>query len=108
MVADAAELMRAHESGERRMIADRNMSCQRRVVGEYIARSDYAIVRDVGLGHKQILVADRSQRAAAHRAAVHRYILAYDVAPSDYEARIFAFVLQVLRRLADRGERIDL
>src|SRR5215475_428543 len=99
--------MHAYEGGDSGLIADRNVSGERRVVGEYIARSDYAIVRDVGLGHEQIVVAHRSQRSAARRAAVHRHIFADDVAPPDHQARLFTFEFQVLRRLAERSEWIN-
>src|SRR5262249_33165132 len=60
------------------------------------------------LGHEQIAVPDRGQRAAPGRAAVHRHAFAYDIAPADHEARLLALKLQVLRRLADRSERVDL
>src|SRR5262249_54600335 len=92
---------------ERDMIADSHMSCERHAVGEHIFRSDCAIVRDVRLGHKQVVVAHRGQRAATSRAAVHRHAFADDVASSDHEARLLAFELQVRWRLADRGEGID-
>src|SRR5262245_16138141 len=107
MVADAAELMHAHVGAERGLIAYCDVPGERRAVGEHVAGSDYAIVRDVGLGHEQVVVADRGQRAAARGAAVHRHAFADDVTPSDHQTSLFASEFQVLRRLAHRGEGVD-
>ena len=46
--------------------------------------------------------------AAAARAAVNRHELAENVAAADDEARLFSAELQILRREADRRERIHL
>ena len=72
------------------------MSGKRGCVCHDDAIADQAIVRDVGLGHDQAVVADFGQHAAAGSAAVNSYEFAYFVALANACFRRFAFVLQIL------------
>ena len=58
MRTDVAKLVDADEGSEYRVVFDGDVPGQRSQVGEDVARTDYAIVRDVGLRHEQIVVAD--------------------------------------------------
>lgn len=100
--------MNSHESAEYGVVFHRHVSGQRCAIGKNIVRTDYAIVRNVRLSHKQIVIADRSDESASSRAAIHRHTFADDVAFADDQFCIFALKLQVLRRLTKRGEREDL
>jgi hypothetical protein len=67
-----------------------------------------AVVRHVRVRHEQIAIADRRHAAAARRAAMNRDELAEHVVSADDELGRLALELQILRRQADRRERIDL
>jgi hypothetical protein len=69
--------------------------------------ADGAVVRDVGVGHQQVVVADAGHAAAARRAAMDGHELADHVAVADHHPRRLAAELQVLRHQADRGHRED-
>src|SRR3546814_19830999 len=62
---------------------------------------------DLAARHEQAAVADRSDHAAPLGAEVHGDVLTDHVVGADAQFRGLALVLQVLRGLADRGERID-
>ena len=62
----------------------------------------------MGLGHKEIIVADLRQAAAARRSAVDRHEFAYLVAFADLGSGRFTGVFEVLRGKADRNEWIDM
>ena len=67
-----------------------------------------AVVRHVRIGHQQIVAADPGHAVSGHGAAVHGDRFAEYVAIADFQAGGLAFVLLVLRRIADRGELINL
>ena len=81
---------------------------QRRGVAEDRVAADVAVVRDVGVGHQQVVVADAGDAAAARGAAMDGHELADDVAVADDDPRRLAAELQILRDQADRGHREDL
>ena len=70
--------------------------------------AERAVVRDVRVGHEQIVIADARHALIADGAAVDGAELADHVAIADLQARRLAGVFLVLRRLADRGELEDL
>ncbi len=67
VLRDAAELMDARERADRRVVADLDVAGQRRGVGEDDPASDVGVVRDVRVGHEQVVVADPRDPAAALR-----------------------------------------
>src|SRR6266849_3237223 len=86
-------------------VFDNDMSSQRRGVSHDDVAADLAIVRDVSVGHDQVVVPDPGEAAALHRAAINRDELANLVVIADLEARRLARVRNVLRRQANRRER---
>lgn len=104
---NAAELMHRAVSANRRVISDGHVPGQRACVGEDAMRADVAIVGDMRLCHKQVVVADGRQATATGCAAIQRYVFADDVALPDDEPRLFALVFQILWRLTDGSEGID-
>ena len=83
------------------------MAGEHHVVGQQDALAEPAIVRDVAIGEKYAFVADDRLAAAARRAGVHRHPLADQAIGADLQPRALAAIFQVLRFVADRGERED-
>ncbi len=86
-------------------VADGHVSGERDRVTEHAAAADGHIVRDVRIGHQQVVVADLCQQAAALGAAMNRDELADRVPVADPREGALAFVFLVLRGDADRGIR---
>ena len=55
VLADAAELMDRAERADRGEVADLDVAGQRGVVGEDRVRADVAVVRDVRVGHEEVV-----------------------------------------------------
>src|SRR6185295_3091465 len=70
--------------------------------------ADVAIVRDVCERHEEVVASDGGHTTARDRAAIHGREFAEHVAVTDLEPRRFAFVLEVLRRVADGRKLVDL
>src|SRR5271166_2262263 len=66
---------------------------------------DLTVMCDVRSDHKQAVIPDTGNHAAACRARVHRYVFADGVAGADHERRILAAVFEVLGFMPDRGKR---
>ena len=71
------------------------------------ALAEPAIVGDVAVGEQHAAVADDRLAAAALGAGVDRHALADQAIGADPQPRRLALVFEVLRRVADRGERED-
>ncbi len=108
VLADAAELVHRRPGADVREVLHGHVAAERRVRPEDGVVADAAIVRDVNVGHEHVAVADHRDAAAAARAAVDGDELAEDVPRPDHEPGGLALVLEILRREADRRERIDL
>ena len=80
---------------------------QHDVVGEDDVAADLAVVADVAVGEEGAAVADDGRHAAALGARVHGHAFADQAVAADLQRRGLAFVLEVLRLVADRGERED-
>src|SRR6266446_4235615 len=81
------------------------MPAQRRRVCHDDVTPNLAIMRNVGIGHDQVVVADLGASPALDRAAVDGDKLADYVMVADLQACRFACVGDVLRRQANRSER---
>ena len=99
--------MHAGISADVRVVLNDHVAGQGGGVGHDHAVAEDAIVGDVGLGHQQTVVADLRQHSAAGGAAMDGYKLSNLIAPADARFGRFAFVLQILRRQADRNKRKD-
>ena len=62
------------------------MTCESRCVGHNHAVANNAVMRNVGLGHKQTIVADLRLHATARRAAMNSHKFANVVAAADAPA----------------------
>ena len=78
---------------------------ERGCVGHDDVTPNLAIVRNVGIGHDQVVVADSSAAPAFHCAAVDGDILADFVMIANLQPCRFARIGDVLRRQAYRSER---
>src|ERR1043166_8112872 len=105
LFANAAELMDTGVSTDVRAILDHDVARERRSISHDDAVADQAIVRDMRLGHDEAIVADACDHAAACGAAMNRNELTDLISCADARLRRFAFVLEILRREADRDKR---
>ena len=69
--------------------------------------ADDAIVRDVGVGHHQHVIADDRAHPANLGAAMNRRELADGVVVANFESRRLAVKFQIRRRATNCGERED-
>lgn len=102
--ADRHTLVDASMARHLRSLADGDVSCEGRARGQHHARPDGAVVSDVHVRHDQTVVADRSQPAAARRAAAHMRMRVHGASSADPRVRGLAAVLEVLRAGANGGE----
>ena len=108
VLADAAELVNRRARADVGVGLDRDMAAQGRVRPEDRIVADGGIVRDVHVGHEDVAIPDRRDAAAAAGAAVDRHELAENVAAADHQPGRLTLILEILRREADRSERVDL
>ena len=85
-----------------------NVSGELRAVFENDAVADDAIVRDVRVGHDEIVAADARDVAAFVRAAVGGGKFAEFIGVAHFEPGALAVIGEVLRIAADGGERIKM
>src|ERR1700737_3705251 len=81
------------------------MPAERSRVRHNDVTANLAIVRNVGIGHDQVVVADPGASPALHRAAVDGDKLADYVMVADLQPCRFTRVGDVLRRQANRSKR---
>ena len=103
--ADAAELVDGGVAAEDDEVLDHGDAAERRVVAHDDAVADDAVMADMAARHEEALVANHRLAAPGHRAEMDGDVLADDVVSADAQTRVLALVLQVLRRMAQRGER---
>src|SRR5690349_9891542 len=80
-----------------RVLLDGHVTGQRGRIGHDHVVSDVTVMRDMGVGHDQAVASNPGQPGASRRATVDRHALADYVVVADFEARLLAFELQVLR-----------
>ena len=105
--ADANELVSGGAAAQNGEITDVAMAGQHDVVGQNNALANATIMRDMGVGQEHRARANDCFRAAARGAGVHRHAFANEAVLADCEADRLAAIFEVLRRMPDRGERID-
>src|SRR5690349_2277317 len=87
-----------------RAVFDDHVTRECRRVGHDDAVADETVVRDVGLGHDQAIIAEARDHAATRSAAMNGDKLANLVARADARLRRLAFVFEILRSQTDRNE----
>ena len=105
MCADAGELDDGSAAADDREVPDRAVAGEHDVVGEDNLAADVAIVADMRVGQKCAAVTDRRHHAAALGARVEGDAFAYDAVGANRQRRWLTRVLQILRLVAERGER---
>ena len=103
--ADAHIVVHRAQCSDGGPILDNDMATQGRSVGHDYVIADGAVVRDVGVGHNEVVAAEASQASAFDGAAIDGDEFADDVVVADFEARGLAVVADILRREADGRKR---
>ena len=98
--ADARELMHQRVAGDEHPVLHRDVACQQRAIRQNDMIAHRAIVRDVRVGHDEIIGADH-RGVFNFRGAIDGGVFAKDVVIADDQARRFVFVFQILRRIAN-------
>src|SRR5580658_5573585 len=80
---------------------------QRGVIGKNAVAAHLAVVPYVHVTHQQVARANASYTSAAHSSAANGYAFANRILFADYRLSWLALIFQVLRRHADRRERIN-
>ena len=80
------------------------MAAQGRAIRHHDLVAETAVMGDMRIRHQQIVAADARYTLVMGGAAIHRDGFPKDVAIADFEPRRFAFVLLVLRRIAQGGK----
>src|SRR5947208_2058137 len=102
---NAHKMVYRAKRANRRPFFDDYMASQSCGVGQNNVIADYAIMRDMRVGHDERVIANAGQASALCRAAIDGDKFADGVVVADFKARRFAFVTQVLRGESDGRER---
>ncbi len=105
--ADLAELVDQGKAAQDGVIVDVHVPRQGRGVGHDAAIAHHAVVRNVGVGHQQIVVADGRDALVLNRAAMDGDEFADDVTVADLQSGRLTGVLLVLAILAHRRKLIN-
>src|SRR5437899_3162122 len=108
MLADPAVLMDRCETSDIDVIPDGDVAAQGRIVGHGHIVADPAVMGDMDTGHEIAIAADMGRHLVEARAAVHGDILAQHIAAADLEAAMGTVEADILRRLTQGGEGMDL
>ena len=106
--AHAGELVHGGQAADDGPVVHKAMSGQGGVVGHHHSVAHHAVVGNVDVGHKQIVVADAGYAAAPFGAAVQGGKLADIVAVAHHEAGDLAVKLEVLGFAAHQGVGMDM
>ncbi|GMV63088.1 MAG: hypothetical protein AMXMBFR74_22560 [Parvibaculum sp.] len=108
VLADAPELMKRGAASENHIVVDLAVASEQNAVRKDDMVAHDGVVADVRTSEKRAVVSHSSDHAAPFRAGVHGHVLTYEIVGAYLERTGFTFVLQVLRRMSDRSERIYL
>ena len=92
---------------QRNMIFDDHVTCQRGSIREDYVTADAAVVCDVGLSHDETVGPDLGQVATALGATLESGELTKGVALARAQPTPLTSILQILRRLPGRHERVE-
>jgi hypothetical protein len=105
--SDPAELMHCAKTGKDYKIRDLDMSCEGSTVRHDNVAAYLAIMRNVCVGHDEIIVAYFCYAAAVNSTFIDGDIFLDDVVITYLQYGIFPIVTDVLGRTTDGGERTD-
>ena len=101
MRANSNEVVYGTERANYSPFFDDDMAAQSCGIGKDDVAPDYAIMRNVGVGHDQGMAANARQPSALGGAAIDGDKFADDIVVADLEASRLAAVAQVLRGKSD-------
>src|SRR5512138_3476806 len=90
------------------MIADRNMTSQTRRIRKNEMAAEMTVMGNVHIGHQEILRPNGGCPTALYRRPVDCHIFPENVVVADDHLGLFAVVIQMLRRGADRDKWMQL
>src|SRR5258706_632929 len=108
MGADTAVLMHARKRSHGRVVFNRNVACERRRIGHNDMTTQGAVVPNMDVRHKEIMIPYSGVPAAAFGSTMNIHILAKDVVVADRKKRFFTLELEVLRLESDGSEWVEL
>ncbi len=107
MRADANELMRRRAAANDGEVADLAMAREHHIVGQDDALAEPAVMSDMRIGEEHASRADDRLRPSGLGPRIHRHAFADQTILADDQPHGLAAILQILRRMSDRGERED-
>ncbi len=105
VTSNTTELMDGAEGADRRVVLHLDMPSQGGSIAEHRPTPNMTVVRHMGVGHEQIVIANGGQPTTIFSPPMHRAELAESIPVPDLEARLAAAVLQILRLEPDTGMR---
>src|SRR6267154_346126 len=103
---DPAELMHRRQRTHRHVVFNHHVPRHSRRIRKNRVTSNHAVVSDVRIGHKQIVIADLRRPAALFRPTAHCHRLSKIISIADDQLRPFALERQILRVHSHRAERM--
>lgn len=107
VLADLGKLMHQREPSQNGVAVQMHMPGQRSAIGHNDVIADDAIVRYVGICHKQVVIAYLGKAFILLGASMHGGILAYRISIADFQPGDLGRILLVLGIFADGRELID-
>jgi hypothetical protein len=100
-IANAAELMNARDTTNHGAVVDLHMTRQLNRIGKNVVVTDQAVVSNMRVRHKQIVIADDCLSAALNSSGLQCCTLTNFIPMTNGQSRRLAFVLQILRDSPD-------
>ena len=107
MRADANELMRRRAAANVGEVADLNMARQHHIVGQDDALPEPAVMTDMRVGEENTTRPHDGLRPSGFGPRIHGHAFANEAFLANDQPHRLAAVLQILRRMSDRGEGED-
>src|SRR3989344_412022 len=107
MSADAAKLVHQRKAAQNGVVTDRHVTGQAGAIGENRSIADLAVMRQMAIGHDEIVMTEPRHTPARHGGAIESAVLPDDVPIADLKPGGFAFVPQMLRRIAQGRELVN-
>ncbi len=102
MRTDVAELMDQGKAGQDRPVIHVNVACQGSIVDQNHVVADHAVMPDMGIGHDQVVIAQRGFGTVLNGPAVNGHAFADHVVIADDKTGFLALVFQIRRVLTHR------
>jgi len=107
MSADAAKLVHQRKAAQNSVVTNRHVTGQAGAIGENRSIADLAVMRQMAIGHDEIVMAEPRHTTARHGSTIESAVLPDDVPVADLKPGGFAFITQMLRRIAQGRELVN-